>query len=172
MPTTSTALLIIDVQKELFQKKNPVYQADEMLTNICTLAERAHQSGVPVIYIQHENNTMSKGSDGWQLHPRLQPRDGDLFFEKQHSSAFKVRPLQDTLASLGVRQLVIAGMVTHGCIKAACLDGVKLGYQVTLVTDGQSNFNSKPDQVIAATVEALCQVGVTLKTTREIEFSS
>jgi nicotinamidase-related amidase len=172
MPNTTTALLIIDIQKELFQKKNPVYQADEMLTNVCRLAEQAHLAGVPVIYIQHDNNTMPQGTDGWQLHPRLQPIDGDLFFQKQHSSAFEKSKLHETLAGLGVHDLVITGLVTHGCVKAACLDALKLGYQVTLVSDGQSNFNPKPAQVIAETVETLRNAGVTLKPTSEIVFQS
>jgi nicotinamidase-related amidase len=172
MSKASTALLIIDVQKELFQKKNPVYRGDEILTNICTLAERAHQAGVPVIYVQHENDTMPQGSDGWQLHPRLLPLDGDLFFQKQQSSSLKVQALQKALVSQGIRHLVITGLVTHGCVKAACLDAIKLGYQVTLVSDGQSNFNAKPAQVITETVASLSAAGVSMKTTREIEFQA
>jgi nicotinamidase-related amidase len=170
MPTT--ALLIIDVQKELFQKKNPVYRGEEMLTNICVLAERAHQAGAPVIYIQHENNTMLQGSDGWQLHPRLQPLENDQFFQKQHSSAFEKSKLHETLASLGVRQVIVTGLVTHGCVKAACLDAHKLGYEVTLVSDGHSNFNAKPTRVIDETTAALSAAGVSLKSAKEIVFSA
>ena len=169
---TTSALLIIDVQNELFHKKTPVYHGDEMLTNICALAERAHESGVPVIYVQHENNSMLKGSDGWELHPRLQPQGSDLFFQKQHSSAFEKSKLHETLTGLGVRQVIITGMVTHGCVKAACLDALKLGYRVTLVSDGHSNFNAKPKQVIDETVTALAAAGVTLKPAHEIEFSA
>ncbi|MFZ6028341.1 MAG: cysteine hydrolase family protein [Chloroflexota bacterium] len=168
----ATALLIIDVQNELFRKKTPVYRADEMLANICTLAECARQAGAPAIYVQHENNTMSKDSDGWQLHPHLRPHEGDLFFHKQQSSALKVNALQDALASLGIRQLVITGLVTHGCVKAACLDGIKLGYQVTLVSDGHSNFNANPVECIGETHEKLRQAGVSLKTTAEVTFAS
>jgi nicotinamidase-related amidase len=167
-----TALLIIDVQKELFQKKIPVYHGDELLTNLCVLAERAHLAGAPVIYVQHENNTMPQGSDGWQLHPRLQPFGNDLFFQKQHSSAFEKSKLHETLTGLGVRQVVITGMVTHGCVKAACLDALKLGYQVTLVSDGQSNFNAKPKQVIDETLATLSAAGVMPKSAQEIEFSA
>jgi nicotinamidase-related amidase len=143
-----------------------------MLANICHLTELAHQACVPVIYIQHDNNTMPQGSDGWQLHPRLRPLDSDLFFQKQHSSAFEKSKLNETLAGLGVRKLVITGLVSHGCVKAACLDALKLGYQVTLVSDGHSNFNPKPTQVIVETVEKLREAGVVLKPTCDIEFQS
>ena len=168
---TATALLIIDVQKDLFRKKNSVYRGEEMLSNICELADRAHAAGVPVIYVQHENNTMPHGSDGWQLHPRLQPLDGDLLFQKQQSSALKVPPLKDALAKSGARRVIITGLVTHGCIKAACLDALKLGYEVILAADGQSNFNAQPKKVIAETLENLKVAGVIVKHTNEIKFA-
>jgi len=167
---TKTALLIIDVQKELFQKKNPVYHGNEMLNNICELADRAHAAVIPVIYVQHENNTMPKGSDGWQLHPRLHPLDGDLTFQKQQSSALKVASLKDELSKSGVRQVIITGLVTHGCIKAACLDALKLGYEVILAEDGQSNFNARPKKIIDETLGNLKEVGVSVKQTCEITF--
>jgi len=166
-----TALLIIDVQKGLFSKKTPVYRGEEMLTNICHLASLAHQEGVPVIYVQHTNSTMPENTDGWQLHPHLQPIESDLFICKQRGSAFEKTPLNDILSKLGVREIIITGMVSNGCIQTACIDGVKLGYRVTLVSDGHSNFNQKPTQIIKETHEKLKELGVTLKTAREIQFS-
>jgi nicotinamidase-related amidase len=166
-----TALLIIDVQKGLFTKKIPVHRGDEMIANICYLAAQAHQEGVPVIYVQHTNSTMPENTDGWQLHPHLQPLGSDLFIHKQRGSAFEKTQLHDILSSLGVRELVITGLVSHGCIKAACLDGIKLGYQVILVSDGHSNFHQKPTHIIKETNEKLKEVGVILKTTRDIQYT-
>jgi nicotinamidase-related amidase len=37
------ALLVIDVQQGLFKKKTPIYKADELLQNIISLVDRAHQ---------------------------------------------------------------------------------------------------------------------------------
>jgi nicotinamidase-related amidase len=166
-----TALLIIDVQKGLFTKKIPVYRGEEMIAKICHLAAQAHQEGMPVIYVQHTNSTLPENTDGWQLHPRLQPLESDLYIHKQQGSAFEKTPLNDILSTLGVRELVITGLVSHGCIMAACLDGVKLGYRVTLVSDGHSNFHQKPAKIIKETHEKLNEVGVVLKATREIQFS-
>jgi nicotinamidase-related amidase len=165
-----TALLIIDVQKGLFTKKTPIYQGDEMLTNICQLAAQAHQEGVPVIYVQHTNSTMPENTEGWQLHPQLQPLDSDIFIHKQRGSAFEQTELHEILSSLGVREIVVMGLVSHGCINAACLDGVKLGYRVTLVSDGHSNFHQKPAKIIKETHEKLKDVGVVLKATCEVQF--
>jgi len=167
----NTALLIIDVQRGLFAKKIPVYHGEEMVANICRLADQAHQEGVPVVYVQHTNSTLPEYTDGWQLHPLLEPLEGDLSIHKQQGSAFEKTQLHDILTSLGVRVIVVTGLVSHGCIKAACLDGVRLGYNVILVSDGHSNFNQKPVQVIKETHDMLKEVGVELKTTREIQFS-
>jgi hypothetical protein len=41
---TKTALLVIDVQRDLFRKSHPIYRADELLNNINSLVERAHQA--------------------------------------------------------------------------------------------------------------------------------
>jgi len=170
LTTKNSALLVIDVQQELFQKKKPVYQADQMLANICWLAEQAHRAGAPVIYFQHDNAHMPQGTAGWQLHSRLQPGAGDLFFQKQHSSAFEKSKLHETLTGMGVHHVIVTGLVTHGCVKAACLDALKLGYQVTLVSDGHSNFNPKPAQLIAKTATELTDAGVCLKAAQEVEF--
>jgi len=64
-----TGLLIIDAQTGVFHKSTPLYKAKELLENIQTHTERAHQAGVPVIYIQHSNDTfLAKDSADWQLH--------------------------------------------------------------------------------------------------------
>ncbi len=165
-----TALLIIDVQNELFNKRTPVYKADELLSNICELAFRAHNNGLQVVYVQHDNSTMPQDTEGWMLHSRLQPRDDDLFFRKQHSSAFEKTNLDKELKSLDIHKLFITGLVTHGCVQAACLDGIKLGYEVILVGDGHSNFHKKPEDIISETQEKLIKAGIVVQPTREIKF--
>jgi nicotinamidase-related amidase len=164
------ALLIIDVQKGLFARKIRIYHAEEMLANICLLAGQAHQVGVPVIYVQHTNSTMPQGTDGWMLHPRLQPLESDLFVYKERGSAFEMTVLNGLLHTLNIHELIITGLVTHGCIKAACLDAAKLGYSVTLVSDGNSTFNPKPVKILNETYEILTKEGIVLKQTKEINF--
>ena len=46
--SASLALLVIDVQKELFEKSTPIYAADQLLENICALIDQAHSAQVPV----------------------------------------------------------------------------------------------------------------------------
>jgi nicotinamidase-related amidase len=170
MKMINTALLVIDVQKGLFEKKIPIYKSEEMLVNICQLATQAHQVGVPVIYVQHTNSTMPQDTEGWKLHPRLQPLDSDYVLLKQRGSAFDNTLLNDRLNLLGVRKLIVTGLVTHGCVKATCLDAVKLGYAVTLVSDANSNFHRKPIDILEETYKQLTKTGIALLPTKDIHF--
>lgn len=167
----NTALLVIDVQQELFEKSTPIYQADTLLGNICALIERAHDAGVPVFFIQHSSDKiLLRGTDGWQLHPRLEPQAADRVVEKHHGNAFEKTELKAALDSLSVEKLVLAGLVTHGCVKATCQGALKLGYDVTLASDAHSSFSPKAAEMIAEWNEKLSQAGAALVETREIQF--
>lgn len=167
----NTALLVIDVQRELFEKSTPIYQADALLENICALIERAHAAGMPVFFIQHSSDKiLLRGTDGWRLHPRLQPQIVDKIIEKHHGNAFEKTELKAVLDSLGIEKLVLAGLVTHGCVKATCQGALKLGYAVTLAKDAHSNFSPKAPELISEWNEKLSRAGAALVETREIQF--
>lgn len=167
----NTALLIIDVQRELFEKSTPIYQTDVLLENICALIERARNAGVPIFFIQHSSEKiLLRGTEGWLLHPRLQPQPIDKIIEKHHGNAFEKTELKTELDALGIQKLVLAGLVTHGCVKATCLGALKLGYDVILARDAHSNFSPKAADLIAEWNKKLSQAGATLLKTQEIEF--
>lgn len=169
--SSNTALLVIDVQRGLFEKSTPIYQAEQLLENICALIERAHGAGTPVFYVQHAGEKiLVEGSDEWRFHPRLQPLESDMIVSKTHGSAFEATILKSELEKRGVRRLVVTGLVTHGCVRATCLDAFKLGYEVILVQDGHSNYHKKAAHVIEEWNRKLSQGGAILKPTQEIGF--
>jgi len=168
---TNIALLVIDVQQGLFEKSTPIYKAEELLENISTLVERAHQSGVPVFYIHHSDlKALVKGSANWQLHPRLQPLVIDQVIDKQHGNAFEDTNLDDALRSRNITSLVVTGLVTHGCVRATCLGARKLGYKVVLVKDGHSNYSKQAVSLIEEWNQKLSAEEIELNLTLEIAF--
>jgi nicotinamidase-related amidase len=167
------ALLIVDVQVGLFHKPSPVYKGEEMMDNINALVDQAHRVGVPVLYIQHSNDSsLVKGSGAWRLHPWMQPTEQDLRIHKTKGSAFVGTNLSEELDSREIRSLVVTGLVTHGCVQATCQDGIKHGYRVILVEDGHSNFNKKPQQIIAKWTKIMVKQGVEMLPTSAIQFST
>lgn len=165
------ALLVIDVQQGLFEKSTPIYKAEELLQKINALVGRAHQSGVPVFYIQHsDQKTLVKGSPNWQLHPRLQPQANDYLIHKQHGNAFEDTNLDEVLRSMNRNHLVISGLVTHGCVRATCRGAQELDYQVILVEDGHSNYSKQAPHLIEEWNQKLSAENIELLPAQEVEF--
>ncbi len=145
----AAALLVIDVQQGLFRKSTPIYRAEALLNTLAALITRAHAAGMPVVYIQHASDkVLPFGSADWQLHPRLQPAEGDLLVHKQHGNAFEDTLLHDALASRGIRRVIVTGLVTHGCVKATCLGALALGYAVVLAADGHSSYSKDAARLV------------------------
>jgi nicotinamidase-related amidase len=156
-----TALLILDAQANMFAPETQVFGGDVLLQRLATLIARARVQGAPIIYIQHNGaagDPDEPGTPGWQIHPVLAPQPGDVVLQKATPDAFDATPLQATLAAHRVRHLVIAGMQTDYCIAATCRRAEEMGYDVTLVADAHSTYDSRKAtaaEIIAAHNETL-----------------
>ena len=167
------ALLIIDVQRGLFNKSTPIFKAGELLKNIGALVDRAHRAGAPVFYVQHsDKRALVKGSDDWQLHPDLHPLDTDCIVHKQHGNAFEATNLGQELKAKNIGSVVVTGLVTHGCVRATCLGAKELGYRVILAQDGHSSFSKRAAKLIEEWNQKLSEKMIELKSTHEIKFHS
>ena len=115
---SQTALLVIDVQKALFTRPEPVFQASQLLETINALITRAQLFGVRLVYVQHSNKSILKrGTDGWQLHPGLKPTARDLMIEKEQGNAFVDTPLLGDFEARGIKNLLVTGLVTNQCVR-------------------------------------------------------
>lgn len=162
------ALLVIDVQQGLFDRPTPIYKAQFFLANLQALIDHARQQGALVIFVQHSNDSLLvKDSPGWQLHPSLHPLPGDLRIDKRHGSSFDETELGAELASRGIRKLVICGLVTQGCVKAGCLDALKLGYETTLISDAHSSYSKDAAKLVREWNTKLEKAGAQLSTTHQ-----
>ncbi|MCJ7716855.1 MAG: cysteine hydrolase, partial [Anaerolineales bacterium] len=128
MKPGQTALLVIDVQRALFTRPQPIFKAYQLLETINALVSRSHLYGVQVFYIQHANQSyLVEGSDGWQIHPDLSPSSADKIIKKNNGNAFLETTLQGDLEARGIENLLITGLVTNQCVRATSLGGMKLG---------------------------------------------
>ncbi len=165
------ALIVIDVQQGLFERSTPIYQAEQVLENINTLINNARQAGVPVIFVQHaNNNTLVKGSNAWQLHPEIQPFEDEVVIHKRHGNAFLDTHFAEALAKRNVNEVVVTGLVTHGCVKATSLGAIDKGYKVVLVSDGHSNFSKDAPKLIVKWNQVILKKGAELVRTQDVDF--
>jgi nicotinamidase-related amidase len=163
------ALLVIDVQRALFSRPTPIHDAEQLLGNINSLIEMWHLTGGVVLYIQHSNNRMLiRDTPDWELHPDLKIiKSGDLI-HKLHGNAFERTNLKDILEFRGIREVVIMGLVTQGCVRATCIGANSLGYRVILVEDGHSNYSKDADKIIEEWNQKLSREFAELVTTDSI----
>ena len=170
-----TALIIIDVQRELFSKG--LYKEEILLKNISTLIKKAREENVPVIYIQHtedDDKPMGKDKEGWQIHPHITPSEGDLIVLKHKPDSFYKTNLEEVLIAKNIKKLVFAGLQTDYCVDTTCRRACSLGYDTILVKDAHSTYDTeilKASQIIEHHNMVLGNSFVKLKSTDEMDFS-
>ena len=164
------ALLVIDVQKDVVAN---AVKTSEVVSNINSLISNARTSNVPVIWVQHSDDYLVKGSTGWEIVDELKPLPDDVRIYKTESSSFAETDLQAQLESLGTKSLIITGAQTDYCVNATSNAGVELGYQVTLVSDAHTTEDSDTktaNDLIDEKNASFAQVGEVRKTS-EISFT-
>ena len=150
----NTALVVIDVQNGVV---GGAYRRDQVVANIGTLVDRARDDGVPVIWVQHSDEQLQKGSEAWEYVPELVRQDSEPLVHKTFGDSFEATDLEEVLARAGVGHIVVAGAQTDACIRSTIHGAFVRGYDVTLVgdahtTEDQSDWGAPPpDKVIAHT---------------------
>jgi nicotinamidase-related amidase len=150
----NTALLVVDVQNGVV---NGAPARDEVVANVGSLVEKARQEQVPVVWVQHNDEGLARGSDDWQLVPELSRGDGEPLVEKSYGDSFEATDLEQVLSKLEVGRLVVVGAQTDMCIRSTLHGALARGYDATLVSDAHTTEDltawgaPPPEQVIAHT---------------------
>lgn len=152
--------------------EKPIYKAEELLENINKLTNDARAAKIPVIYIQHINNSnLMEGTEGHEIHPELKPQKEALLYKKTVSSMFEETDMHQELQREGIEKLVLTGLLTNACVKNNCIAAKKLGYKVFLVEDAHSCRGEKAKQTIERCNKQLVNDGIVeLVATKEVNF--
>jgi nicotinamidase-related amidase len=145
-----SALIVIDMQQGVVAE---AHRRDEVIANIRSLVDRARESGVPVVWVQHADEHIERGSEAWEYVPELARRDSEPLVHKGYNDAFESTDLERILADAGVGSLVVAGAESDACIRATIHSGFTRGYDVTLVGDAHttedlSEWGAPPPDVV------------------------
>lgn len=150
----NTALLVVDVQNGVVEG---AHERDAVVAKIGSLVEKARSERVPVVWVQHNDEQLARGSEGWRIVPELSPADAEPLVEKNYADSFEDTVLESVLSGLGVGRLVVAGAQTDECIRSTIHGAFVRGYDTTLVSDAHTTEDQTewgappPDQVIAHT---------------------
>lgn len=126
------------------------------IPNIQRLLASARKKGVEVIHVRVAS-FKSDGSDNsvrWKskghftpLHskdaeilPEVAPLEGELVISKTTESVFNSTNIDRVLRNMGIRNLIITGVVTNGCVEGATRSAIELDYGTILVEDATAAF--------------------------------
>jgi nicotinamidase-related amidase len=149
-----TALIVIDVQNGVVEG---AHERDAVVANVAGLVEKARREQVPVVWVQHSDEHLAKGSDEWRIVPELEPAEAEPLVAKSYGDSFEDTTLETVLSDLEVGRLVVVGAQTDACIRSTLHGAFTRGYDATLVSDAHTTEDQTawgappPDQVIAHT---------------------
>jgi nicotinamidase-related amidase len=131
----AAALLVIDLQVGVLEG---CFDAKGVVARAGVLVERARVAGVPVVWVQHVDEDLRRGTPAWQLADGLVPAPGELRVDKTYYDAFAGTPLRALLEERSVRRLVVAGAQTDYCIRTTAQRAAAEGYSVVLASDAHT----------------------------------
>ena len=145
----------------------------EVVPNMVRLQAGCREANVEVMYTTIESLTkdgrdrsldykitgfnVPKGSWDGKVIDELAPGDDEICLPKSSSSVFVSTHIDYILRNLGVKQLVISGLITDQCVESAIRDACDLGYLVTQVTDACATYSqARHDNSISA-IKGYCR---------------
>ena len=173
--TDKKAILIIDVLAGIFQLHEPLHDPEGFLERLEGLLAGARRQGIPVIHLQGvgpKGSPFEKGTDGQRIHPRVTPEPGETVIEKSNPDAFHGTRLDAQLRELGVRELIICGFATEGCVDTTVRSAFGRDYTVRLVSDGHTTTRNEilEAEDVVRYHNLLLQRFATVLRTEEVDF--
>lgn len=137
-------LLVIDTQKLITNER--LFEFNRFVTNVKELISKARENNIEVIYVRHDDGQgqeLTKGTDGFEIYEKFQPRDDEKIFDKTVNSAFKDTGLLEYLKDKKVKDIIITGLQTDFCIDATVKCGFEHGFKVIVPAYANTTVDNK-----------------------------
>jgi isochorismate hydrolase len=151
----ASALLVIDMQRYFLERESHAFLpgSESILGNVESLVARYRAKSLPIVFTRHailpdeEPGAMGRW---WgdrirdedpmsQIVSSLEPKNDDIVLRKSKYNAFAGTDLEAELGRLGVKQLVITGVMTHLCCETTARDAFTRDFDVFVVIDGMAS---------------------------------
>ena len=144
-----------------------------VIPNMQRIQAAARGAGVEVMYTTIESLTrdgrdrsldykitgfnVPKGSWDGKVIDQIAPGEDEIVLPKSSSSVFVSTHIDYVLRNLGVKQLVISGLITDQCVESAIRDACDLGYLVTQVTDACLTYSQLRHDNSLSAIKGYCR---------------
>lgn len=131
-----SALVMIDLQETYRRGVMRLEGVEPALREAAALLARARGAGIPIIHIQHDAGLGSPydiTTPIGQISAEVAPKGREAVITKAYPNAFVGTDLQAQLEAAGVKDVVLAGFMTHMCINSTARGAFSLGFRPTVV---------------------------------------
>ena len=132
---SESALVIVDAQNTYRGGVMQLVGVEPALDECARLLARARALKTPVIHIQHDSGPGSPydvRAEIGAIADKVEPQAGEPVVIKNYPNSFIGTDLDALLKAKGVKNLVVAGFMTHMCINSTARGAFNLGYAVTV----------------------------------------
>lgn len=135
------ALIIIDIQNDITKNYKSV------IDNINTAISWAKDNDMHVIYIRHENLSLGTRTFKHNTHGAELVSDmhivSDNIFTKYKGNLLTSEKFVEFIQKNEINDFYIAGADAMACVKASCYNMAKAGFNVTVLSDCITSWNTK-----------------------------
>ncbi|MBN8186705.1 isochorismatase family cysteine hydrolase [Salipiger thiooxidans] len=155
-----------------------------VIPNMQAIQSACRKAGIEVMYTCIESLTLdgrdrsldykitgfnvAKGSWDGKVIDQIAPEGDEIVLPKSSSSVFVSTHIDYILRNLGVKQLVISGLITDQCVESAIRDACDLGYLVTEVTDACLTYTQERHDHSLRTIKGYCRQVTTAQLLEEL----
>ena len=154
-----TALVVIDLQKGVAQRRSAPYNSEIVIKNASTLADAFRKNGMPVFLVRVAPSldrqdvlrpiadvTMplqTRSSDWSEIVPEMGPRQGDFVITKHQWGAFYGTELDLEFRRRGITTMVLCGIATNFGVESTARFAYEYGYQQIFAEDAMSALSAE-----------------------------
>jgi nicotinamidase-related amidase len=152
-----------------------------VIPNVRRLQDVCREAGIEVIHTKIESLT-EDGRDRSLEHKRLNihhppgsidarfreevaPQGDEIVLTKTCGGVFNGTNIEYVLRNLGIANLIVAGVITSGCVEVAVCDAADRGFSVTLAEDACSSWSEEMEN---AAIRAMSEIYAKVLSTEEI----
>ena len=131
-----SALIMIDFQNTYREGVMKLENVEPAIKEGAKILARAREAGIPIFHIQHDAGAGSPydvNAKIGAIADEVAPATGETVIVKNYPSAFVGTELQKQLEATGIKDLVLAGFMTHMCINSTARSAFNLGFRPTIV---------------------------------------
>lgn len=145
---SAAAVVMVDCQNEYVDGVLALPGVGPALDQCKTLLARARKAGTPIIHIAHRGQpggaVFDPDGHSGQIADAAAPQGDEPVIGKTLPNAFAGTELDAALKKTGLKEIILAGFMTHMCISATARSALDHGYRATVI-DGATATRDLPD---------------------------